>query len=551
MRRPLALWGIAVLATVPLAGAASAQTETESIAEVLFSAGRVEWLPKLPYELLVLTVSAPDGTLHRQELAAGVTPSFDLGRDGKSLPDGSYTWELRLAPKTDPAILRQVAAARRQGREEAVLAELRSAGKLPARPPVQSGHFQVQGGALLGGGEPEPRNATNKTTVADDLIVQGGNACIGVDCASDESFLDENLRLKDNVVQLHFWDTSTLTGYPSSDWQIDINDIESGGVNRFSIRDLSYGETPFTIRGGAPANSIYVHPLGRVGFGTSTPYGTLHVADPYGPILALEKMPVIDNLHQTWLVTNSPIGFTVEDYTHGTMPVLIEPEAPDFSLKINPNGWVGLGTNTPGGQLHIFGGATGDAFAGMGPDLASGPGFNYGYAGGSFGRSAGFFNIRPDASATAPNPSLRFMTANVQRLIIDNEGYVGIGVANPAHPIHLASGAHVTAGGTWVSVSTREAKQDVAGLSAAEALETLTGLDPVKYAYKVEPEVKHVGFIAEDVPGLVATPDRKGLSALDIVAVLTKVVQEQQKTIEGLTARLEELEKNKAWRVLK
>ena len=38
-------------------------------------------------------------------------------------------------------------------------------------------------------------------------------------------------------------------------------------------------------------------------------------------------------------------------------------------------------------------------------------------------------------------------------------------------------------------------------------------------------------FIAEDVPDLVATKDRKGLSPMDIVAVVTKVVQDQQETI--------------------
>ena len=60
---------------------------------------------------------------------------------------------------------------------------------------------------------------------------------------------------------------------------------------------------------------------------------------------------------------------------------------------------------------------------------------------------------------------------------------------------------------------------------------------------------KHVGFIAEDVPELVTTKDRKGLSPVDIVAVLTKVVQEQQKTdqeqqavIKTLTEKLARLE---------
>jgi hypothetical protein len=44
------------------------------------------------------------------------------------------------------------------------------------------------------------------------------------------------------------------------------------------------------------------------------------------------------------------------------------------------------------------------------------------------------------------------------------------------------------------------------------------------------------------VPELVATKERKGLSALEIVAVLTGVVKEQQKAIEELKAKVKELE---------
>ena len=51
-----------------------------------------------------------------------------------------------------------------------------------------------------------------------------------------------------------------------------------------------------------------------------------------------------------------------------------------------------------------------------------------------------------------------------------------------------------------------------------------------------------MGFIAEDVPDLVATKDRKGMSPMDVTAVLTKVVQQQQAVIERLEARIEALE---------
>jgi hypothetical protein len=64
----------------------------------------------------------------------------------------------------------------------------------------------------------------------------------------------------------------------------------------------------------------------------------------------------------------------------------------------------------------------------------------------------------------------------------------------------------------------------------------------VKYNYKADKAESCVGFIAEDVPELVATNDRKSLSPMDIVAVLTKVVQEQQKEMSLLKARLSDLE---------
>jgi hypothetical protein len=111
----------------------------------------------------------------------------------------------------------------------------------------------------------------------------------------------------------------------------------------------------------------------------------------------------------------------------------------DSNLFTDASGNIGIGTPTPGGQLHIFGTAGQDVFAGMGPDLINGPALNFGYAGSSFGRGAGFFNVRPDASAVAPNPSLRFATANVQRMIITNTGNVGIGTLTPGAKLDVVA----------------------------------------------------------------------------------------------------------------
>jgi hypothetical protein len=113
------------------------------------------------------------------------------------------------------------------------------------------------------------------------------------------------------------------------------------------------------------------------------------------------------------------------------------------SILYESGGLVGLGTTTPTGNFHIFGGATNDVFAGMGFNLSSGPAMNFGYSGQSFGRGSGFFNVRPDGSATPPNPSLRFMTVNVERIIITNTGRVGIGTSNPGYLLDVNGTARV------------------------------------------------------------------------------------------------------------
>ncbi len=138
---------------------------------------------------------------------------------------------------------------------------------------------------------------------------------------------------------------------------------------------------------------------------------------------------------------------------------------------------------------------------------------------------------------TAPNTTT---PAGYPRLTIIGNGYVGIGTQTPSYPLQMAGGAY-TDGTDWFSASSQEYKEEIEALSTREALEAIQELNPVKYAYKTNRAEKRVGFIAEDVPDLVATQDWKGLSPIDIVAVLAKVVQEQQKTISTLREELNEL----------
>jgi hypothetical protein len=123
--------------------------------------------------------------------------------------------------------------------------------------------------------------------------------------------------------------------------------------------------------------------------------------------------------------------------TSATAALNVKNSSSSSLMYVGNDGRVGFGTSSPTGLFHVYGTATSDVFMGFGPDTAAGPSFNVGYAGGSFGRSVGFMNVRPDASATAPNPSLRFLTANVERMIINNVGNVGIGTTNATEKVHV------------------------------------------------------------------------------------------------------------------
>jgi len=136
--------------------------------------------------------------------------------------------------------------------------------------------------------------------------------------------------------------------------------------------------------------------------------------------------------------------------------------------------------------------------------------------------------------------TLTIGAGSIDRITIDRDGNVGIGASRPDHPLEMASGAHVTAGGVWTNRSSRGGKENIEVLSSGDAIAAVMALQPVSFNYKVEQGEDYVGFIAEDVPGLLASSDGKSLSTMDVVAALTKVVQEQQRRIDELETKIEQ-----------
>jgi hypothetical protein len=81
--------------------------------------------------------------------------------------------------------------------------------------------------------------------------------------------------------------------------------------------------------------------------------------------------------------------------------------------------------------------------------------------------------------------------------------------------------------GALTQASSIALKENVAELSGQEAMAALRALSAVKFNYKADSQKEQrLGFIAEEVPDLVASSERDRLSPMDIIAVLTKAVQE-------------------------
>jgi len=93
--------------------------------------------------------------------------------------------------------------------------------------------------------------------------------------------------------------------------------------------------------------------------------------------------------------------------------------------------------------------------------------------------------------------------------------------------------------GAMAQVSSRKYKEKIVTLSSKEAIDAVKALNPVKFNLKKDKGKRvHIGFIAEETPGLVATEDKAAVINNHILALLTRVVKDQQLAIASLEKEL-------------
>jgi hypothetical protein len=135
--------------------------------------------------------------------------------------------------------------------------------------------------------------------------------------------------------------------------------------------------------------------------------------------------------------------------------------------------------------------------------------------------------------------ALRLYETGGPNSIVSRNNRVGIHTISPAEDFHVEGNALIS--GNLELGSSRNIKKDIAPLTSEAAMTAFSELEPVSFSYLHSPEEMSLGFIAEDVPELVATNKRTSLSSMDMVALLTRVVQEQQTTIAHLSEKVERL----------
>jgi len=207
-------------------------------------------------------------------------------------------------------------------------------------------------------------------------------------------------------------------------------------------------------------------------------------------------------------------------------------------MTINSNGNIGFGTTNPGGSLDIE--SSDDQTEVLINNTGFGdPTVRFQFSGTSQ-FTLGVDNSDSDKFKISGSSLLGF---NDVLTIEPNNYYVGIGNTSPGHPLHMGSGAHVTAAGVWTDASDIAKKYHIDTMHYG--LFEIMQLQPMTYNYKAD-DSESIGFIAQEmekvIPEVVSGEEgEKGIAYGLLTSVLVKGMQEQQMIINSQQREIQEL----------
>lgn len=250
-----------------------------------------------------------------------------------------------------------------------------------------------------------------------------------------------------------------------------------------------------------PDDHISLMPSGSVGIGTRTPADKLDVA---GDIALRGKHALRGN--DGWLRLNQEGQFASGTHTPGLF-------AP-MSLNVGAaGGW----TNPGNGNI---------AYAGVLNKLDVGVSFS------AYVRCADFH--------IGGHPGRR---AQPGRALVDDATRLVLNFGADWPTVRIDGKVE---GQSFMQISSGALKEDIRPISGAAAAAIIDALDPVTFHWKDDPDATHLGFIAEESPPEVTSPEKDGIFLSHIVAALTRVVRDQADTIALLERRLGAIEEKPA-----
>ena len=348
-----------------------------------------------------------------------------------------------------------------------------------------------------------------------------------------------------------YWDDETYTGgtHTNYQWYANVGINADASSNYWYLWDYMHANRMIELHGSDNSyRSLYVdssgdvflgenrffldYSTGNVGIGTTTPADDLHVAGT-GDI-------ILDDGNQ-WKFWNDSGSFGIRDMTGGFNPLVIK----------DNTGEIGIGTNSPAARLDVRGTimSNDEITASYSGSYPAGDGMKRVFrgisnntAGGSYGSDAGF-TLRNEVH----DREWLFRTFS------DGRGFsvTQLNTGGPEFYVNnltgdyrdakmvLGNGFYVDENGQAHNASSRSYKENIVGLDTDKAMEAFDKMQTVTYNFKKDKSKEHmVGFIAEDVPDLVATKDRKTVDPLKIVALLNAVVHAQKEELAETKAEL-------------
>lgn len=168
-------------------------------------------------------------------------------------------------------------------------------------------------------------------------------------------------------------------------------------------------------------------------------------------------------------------------------------------MTMAANGYIGIGTESPGAGLHLKGTGFPSAFMYIQSDAGQDAGIRL-YE----GTTAQWHLFNNSAAG-----GLQIYNSGAKTAIFakQSNSYVGIGTTSPTQALHVVGNAYKTEGGTSWATSSDIRLKNLTG-TYKKGLNEIIQLEPVRYQYKkdnprqLNSETEQVGFVAQDVQKL-------------------------------------------------